>query len=346
MRFLYFAVGLIAWVLAQVSSANGFVAEEERLFEVDSPTARLSILSTADLKVFAPLIEAYQTRNPSITVHYVTASSSELMKAIYEEGAEFDIAISSAMDLQTKLVNDGFARPHTSAETGSLPYWAKWRDRMFAFTQEPAILIFSKSAFQGLPRPTNRDELIALLRENPDRFDQRIGTYDIRESGLGYLFATQDSRQSESLWRMAEVMGRLGAQLYCCSGQMIDDVANGHLALAYNVLGSYAAAELADNPDLDVLQFDDFTTVMLRTALIPKTARNPDLSSNFIDFLVSENNRGLIKDLTGLPAIDPEVLQHEAAFRPIRLGPGLLVYLDQLKRRTFIRAWLNAMVQP
>jgi len=61
---------------------------------------------------------------------------------------------------------------------------------------------------------------------------------------------------------------------------------------------------------------------------------------------VSEENRDLIEDLTGLPAIDPGVLQREAAFRPIRLGPGLLVYLDQLKRRTFIRAWLNAMVQP
>lgn len=346
MRSHYLALGLIGWVLAQVTAAQGFVAEEERLFEVGNPSETLTIVSTADLNVFSPLVEAFQARNPGIEVRYVTASSSELMKALYEEGAEFDIAISSAMDLQTKLVNDGFAQRYVSTETGSLPEWAKWRDRLFAFTQEPAVLVYSRGAFEGLPQPTNRDELIALMRENPDRFDGRVGTYDIRESGAGYLFATQDSRQSESLWRMAEVMGRLDARLYCCSSQMIRDVADGKLALAYNVLGSYASAHLAGNPDLALLQFNDFTTVMLRTVLIPKTAPDPDLAGQFVDFLVSEENRSLIEELTGLPAIDPGVLQREAAFRPIRLGPGLLVYLDQLKRRTFIRAWLNAMVQP
>ncbi|CTQ62152.1 MAG: ABC transporter substrate-binding protein [Roseibium album] len=346
MRVSYIALGLIGWIWVQMTSAHGFVAEEERLFEVDRPAATLNILSTADLSVFAPLVEAFQARNPTVEVHYVTASSSELMKALYEEDAEFDIAISSAMDLQTKLVNDGFAERYVSTETASLPDWAKWRDRLYAFTQEPAVLVYSKIAFEGLPQPTNRDELIALLRENPDRFQGRVGTYDIRESGAGYLFATQDSRQSESLWRMAEVMGRLDARLYCCSSRMIRDVVEGRLALAYNVLGSYAAAHLADNTDLGILQFSDFTTVMLRTVLIPKTAGNLDLAGQFVDFLVSEDNRDLIEDLTGLPAIDPGVLQREAAFRPIRLGPGLLVYLDQLKRRTFIRAWLNAMVQP
>ncbi|WP_299473191.1 ABC transporter substrate-binding protein [uncultured Roseibium sp.] len=346
MRVHYTALGLIFCVLLLLAPANGFEAEEERQFEVDNPTATLNILSTADLNIFAPLVEAYQQKYPGVEVRYITASSSELMKALYEENAQFDIAISSAMDLQTKLVNDGYARRHDSAETGTLPDWAKWRDRLFAFTQEPAVLVYSKAAFEGLPQPTNRDELIALLRENPDRFAGRVGTYDIRESGAGYLFATQDSRQSESLWRMAEVMGRLDAQLYCCSSHMIRDVTDGKLALAYNVLGSYAAAHLDDNPDLDVLQFNDFTTVMLRTVLIPNTARDPDLAGQFVDFLVSEENRERIEDLTGLPSIDPGVLQREAAFRPIRLGPGLLVYLDQLKRRTFIRAWLNAMVQP
>lgn len=32
-------------------------------------------------------------------------------------------------------------------------------------------------------------------------------------------------------------------------------------------------------------------------------------------------------------------------FRPIPLGPGLLVYLDKLKRRQFLEAW-RASTQP
>ena len=70
-------------------------------------------------------------------------------------------------------------------------------------------------------------------------------------------------------------MGNLGARLYCCSSDMIDDVASGRIAVAYNVLGSYAEArhDVADH--IEIIQPSDFTTVMLRTALIPSitTAR-------------------------------------------------------------------------
>ncbi|MBX2804373.1 MAG: extracellular solute-binding protein, partial [Hyphomicrobiales bacterium] len=143
MRVHYLTLGLIALLMAPVTMANGFVAEEERLFNAATPAKTLNILSTGDLSIFAPLIEAFQARNPNIEVRYVAASSSELMKALCEENARFDVAMSSAMDLQTKLVNDGFALRHVSAATESLPDWAKWRDRLFAFTQEAAVLAYS-----------------------------------------------------------------------------------------------------------------------------------------------------------------------------------------------------------
>lgn len=54
-----------------------------------------------------------------------------------------------------------------------------------------------------------------------------------RRSGLGYQVAAQDSHNSEAFWRLMEVMGRLDAHPYCCSGEMIRDVASGRLALAY-----------------------------------------------------------------------------------------------------------------
>ena len=43
------------------------------------------------------------------------------------------------------------------------------------------------------------------------------------------LFATQDARATETYWRLTEVMGRVGAKLYCCSGQMIDDLRVGRV---------------------------------------------------------------------------------------------------------------------
>ncbi len=43
-------------------------------------------------------------------------------------GPTADFLFSSAMDLQMKLANDGYARPVRLAEAANWPDWANWRD--------------------------------------------------------------------------------------------------------------------------------------------------------------------------------------------------------------------------
>ena len=344
MRNILIAAALIAASLT--APCNAFEIEQEHVFSVDEPQAELKIISTTDLIHFLPLIKAFQRNRPDLSIGYTVASSAELYKAIGDEAAPFDLAISSAMDLQMKLANDGLALSHRSPQIQNLPAWARWRDKIFAFTQEPAVLIASRKGFEGLKLPENRQELISLLRDHPERFRGRIGTYDLRVSGAGYLIATQDARNSETFWRLAEVMGGLSPKLYCCSADMINDLKSGELLFAYNVVGSYAAAQFGPNDDGIVLPLYDFTNVLLRTALIPRTAPDPDLGGAFIDFLLSTRGRALMATETRLPPIDGEKLADEQYLRPIRLGPGLLVYLDQIKRQNFLRDWTAALVQP
>lgn len=341
MRFAYLALVLSFW--PTLSAA--FEIEEQRNYDVAEPTATLRILSTADIAVFEPIIRAFQDQNPTLAIQYDVASSTSVMEALYGQMSGYDLAISSAMDLQTKLANDGFVQGYRSDITDALPAWANWRGEVFAFTQEPAVLVISEAAFDGIPHPTNREALIDLLRGRPDIFQDRIGTYDVRQSGLGYLFATQDSRNSDGYWQLTEVMGRLGAKLYCCSGAMIEAVSTGELALAYNVLGSYAQSRLADTPGIKTVELDDFVSVMLRTAVIPKDAKAPALSGRMIDFLVSLDARDELTALTGLPPIAAAQADETSNQRPIRLGPGLLVFLDTLRRETFLRSWVSSMEQ-
>ena len=345
MRFPNFSAYLILSILVWASTVFGYEIEDRRLYSADQERAVLKIISTADLDAFDSLIVAFQLEHPGLSVDYTVVGTSDLMQAIYHEGEVFDLAISSAMDLQTKLSNDGYTQTYVSPAADSLPNWAIWRDQLFGFTQEAAVLIVSESFFEDSVIPTNRDELIAILRANPERFQGRIGTYDIRTSGFGYLIATQDSRNSESFWRLMEVMGRLDAQLYCCSSEMIQDVASGKLALAYNVLGSYAASQQEATTGFKIIELSDFTNVMLRTALIPNSAENVKDAQSMIDFLITLNERPDLVQSSGLPAIDPATFQANTALRPIRFGPGLLVFLDQLKRINFLRSWESSLVQ-
>jgi len=345
MRHAYSAAALILAAILWAAAAAAFEVEDRRDYPAADGSAVLRIISTADLRVFEPILLAFQAENPDLAVEYTITGTSELMRAIYDEGAVFDLAISSAMDLQTKLANDGYAQNYRACATDALPVWARWRNQLFAFTQEPAVLVVSERDFPEGQAPQNREDLISLLRDNPDRFRGRIGTYDVRSSGFGYLIATQDSRNSESYWRLMEVMGRLDARLYCCSSDMISDVANGKLALAYNVLGSYATSRLATTKGFRIVALDDFVHVMLRTALIPATAENSVAAQKMVDFLVSMNARPDLVAASGLPPVSDAVLQANSALRPIRFGPGLLVFLDRLKRATFLRSWVSSLEQ-
>lgn len=342
----YLAAATVVLLLAILTlPARAFVIEQEIAFDAAGSEATIRIISTADLELFEPIIRSFQRANPKTSVHYQIAASTEIQKAITEEGELFDVVISSAMDLQTKLANDGYALQYSSDTTDTVPDWGKWRNSVFAFTQEPATIVLSLADFEGLEIPKTRSELINTIRAHPDRFKGRIGTYDIRTSGLGYLFATQDSRSSDTFWRLTELFGTTGTDLYCCSSDMIDDVQSGKLAIAYNVLGSYALARQDAADKILVIEPEDFTTVMLRSALVMRESQHIDAAQSFLDHLLTlawntPNNRNFL-----FRNIAKEELNRTARLRPIRLGPGLLVFLDDFKRRKFIDEWVNSILQ-
>ena len=167
---------LVLMVVATATAAIALEIEDRKLFSGAKATATLRVISTGDVDLFSPIIEAFISDNPGIAVEYTVVGSADLMQAILKVEDRFDVALSSAMDLQTKLVNDGYAQSHLSPQTQILPSWARWRDQLFAFTQEPAAIILSNDSFEGLTRPRTRRQLIEIMREHPQRFDGKIGT--------------------------------------------------------------------------------------------------------------------------------------------------------------------------
>lgn len=310
--------------------------EDRRLFNPSASGTVLRILSSTDTAVFAPIIEAFVAETPETGVEYLVTSTAEIDRLFRADPGAYDVVVSSAMDLQLKLANDGYAlRLNDVAH----PDWAQWRQSLFAFTAEPAAIVINRAAFAGRDIPKTRQDLIRQMRDHPEIFRNKIGTYDIRKSGLGYLFATQDARASETYWRLMEVMGGLGAQLYCCSGDMIDDLASGRLVMAYNVLGSYAAARLVPGGALETILPSDFPITMMRTAFVSKDTGASGAATGFVQHLLSgEGGDGGAE--APLPPLDSA-----SQGSTIVLEPALMTFLDTLKRRRFLTEWENAIIQ-
>ncbi len=330
-------VALIFWFLPCLALAQDW--EDRQLFNAAADRSVLRILSSTDTAIFGPIITRFVADNPEVTVEYLVSGTSDIDRIFRAEPGAYDIVVSSAMDLQLKLVNDGLARTQGNIDH---PPWAHWRQSLFAFTAEPAAIVINRAAFAGAPIPRTRQELIEAMRARPDVFRNRVGTYDVRQSGLGYLFATQDARASETFWRLMEVMGRLNVRLYCCSGDMIDDLADGSIAVSYNVLGSYAAARIADKDRLEILLPADFPTTMMRTVLVSRDARQPDLATAFVQHVVSLQGKAS-EEVQPLPLLNAQTDTAERAM--IALEPALMTFLDTLKRRKFLAEWEDAVIQ-
>ena len=303
----------------------------------------ITVLGTTDVALFAPLLTAFAQGVPELEIHYEQWSSTELHELAAEAcragRAPADLIVSSAVDLQVKLVNDGCAEAHRSVLTDALPRGASWRHELFGVTEEPAVIVYNRELVPESEVPRTRFDLIDLLRPAASRYAGRVATYDIEDSGLGYLFAFADSQQATTFGALIEAFAQSGAVATCCSNEIITGVAEGRYLIAYNLLGSYAADRAETDPRLGVVAPEDYTLVLSRAALIPKGTDNPTAAGLLIDFMLSDAGRAALTSRHLIPAAGMARADQPSLYRPIALSPTLLLGLDQRKRADFLALW-------
>ena len=347
---------LFCLLLLLPMSGSAVAATLYPAFDDEAAARTVTIYSSLDEDVSRPLIRAFQAANPEVAVAYHDMQTLEIYERILRETdagePTADLVISSAMDLQLKLVNDGYAMPVPEIDTDAWPDWASWRDSAFGLTFEPSVIVYHKPSFEDLPLPQNRADLIALLRDS-DEIYGRVATYDVERSGLGFLFLARDLEHNRDIWDLVSAFGAAGVKLYSNSSAILDRVADGRFALGYNILGSYARGWAERVPDLGIVLPRDYTVVMSRIALVPESAAHPDLGRRMLAFLMSVPGQTVMADDLQLPVLNPQVGGDNTAsamrgrfgaqLRPITLSPGLVVYLDQVKRARFIERWNEAL---
>ena len=338
--------------------APAFGADEYRYPAAGERQRALVIYGTTDIDSILPVLRDFQRSWPDIELRYTHFITREMYERFRREadgagGSPADIVLSSAMDLQVKLVNDGYAAKYVSTQTRALPSWARWRDEAFAFTHEPAVLVYNPTVLRPEAVPHTRFDLMALLRNPAAKLRGRVGTYDLVSSAVGYLLATQDARQSQLSGALMGELGDAEVSLEGTTARLLERLESGELALLYNVLGSYAQARADAGARLKIVLLEDYTLVVSHTAFIARRAAHPDTARLFLDYLLSQRGQDLLVRESRSFSLRPDVgspfqsavssTRLIAPLRPIPLGPGLLVYLDTLKSQQFLRTWLGSM---
>ncbi|CUH40414.1 hypothetical protein JSE7799_03146 [Jannaschia seosinensis] len=332
-------------------------AELRAAFGPDGAERTATLRGTTDLDVFGPVIEAFLQTRPATRIVYEQWGSNDLYALTREDCAKdrsgADLVISSAAHHMVELVNRGCASSHSSAATAGLSPRLEWRDQLWGITREPAVMVYNRDLVAPQDVPRSRFDLLDLLRPAGNPFVGRVATYDIEDSGLGFLLAFSDSLEATTFGGLMEAFGRSGAVATCCSAEIIDAVASGEYLVAYNVLGSYALQRAREDVRLGVVAPEDYTLILTRAAMIPAAATGKDVAEDFIDYLLSDAGRvdlvnaDLIVPIEGEDGAQIEVSGAVATLeRLVGLTPALLVAMDADKREIFTRRWRNAFPQP
>lgn len=342
---------LMLSMLAPCLPALAAPGDVQRFPAQGTADARLRIYGSTDIEVFAAVVADYQRLHPATEVIYEDLITRDLHERFLRGGNTADspdLLISSGMDLQTRLVNDGHATAHQSPQTDAVPAWAQWRHEAYGISHEPVVIVYNTHALRPAQVPHTRRQLLQLLRADGMPLRGKVGTYDIERSSVGYLAATQDAHRGSIAGALLAALGDNEVRREDRTGVLLDKVSRGELSLAYNVLASYAQARIDAGAPLAIVEPEDYTLVVLRTAVIPRGSRNLAEARRFLDYLLSPRGQQVLaREARLLPIINGDGSQASLGRnrRPIQLGPGLLVYLDALKRRQFLEAWRSSVEQ-
>jgi iron(III) transport system substrate-binding protein len=308
----------------------------------------LVIRATTDEAEAAELLAGFRALHSGVALSYAKVNSSQLYDEFVTEAASgqgtADIIWSAAMDLQIKLVNDGYAARYASPEAGGLPPWAVWRNEAYGITAEPAAIAYNRTLLPPALVPRTHADLVRLLTQHPEAWKGKVAAYDPERSGVGFLFLTQDLELTPRTWEIVRAMGQVGVKLYTTTDTMLDRLAAGETLLAYNVFGAYALERAKKEDSLGVVLPADYTLLTSRIAFIPKQARHPEMARLFMDYMLSREGQRRLAARSVTPsrpdARSPDdPVANAPSLRPIQVGPELLTYLDQIKRSRVLREW-------
>lgn len=339
----------VSWPVA--AAPAGYPRSYDSVVRAAAREGRLSIYSTTDAREVADLLRDFRSLYPQLQVEYADLNSTELYSRFIAEVAAregtADVLWSAAMDLQIKLVNDGYAQPYASPEKPNLPEWAIWKNEAYGTTAEPIVIVYNKRLMPPADVPSTRADLEHLLDTNP-AYRGRVAMMNPERSGSAFLYITQDLQVTRGTWRLLRAMGRAHVQLYSSAGAMLERVASGEHLIGYNMIGPYAFERQKRDPALGVVLPRDYLLVASRIALIPADARNPAAAKLFLDYLLSKRGqsqlaaRHMTSVRSDLPPAVPLPIEPQRV-RAIRVGPELLANLDQIKRLRFFKDWHSAL---
>ena len=336
--------------LAQVPA--GYPADYQKIIDGAKKEKKLVVYGATDSKATQPLVKDFSALYPGISVEYNDMNSTEVYNRFISEvaagGTTADAVWSSAMDLQMRLASEGYALKYKSVESAKLPSWSIWEDQAYGTTFEPAAIVYNKRLLDPKEVPQTHADFVKLIQQ--PKFKDKVTTYDIEKSGVGFMLMAQDARVNPKFTDLLGAFGAAKVRVQSSTGTMMERISSGENLIGYNVVGSYALVRAKTDPSIGVVMPKDYTLVLSRVLFINKGAKNPNAAKLWLDYMLSHRAQNIIANESKLFAIREDVTGEATSaelikqvgkdnVKPVPVHPSLMEYLAPVKRMAFLKQW-------
>jgi len=353
--FIKSTLAVAASLVASAAFAQvpaGYPADYQKLIDGAKKEGKLVVYGATDSKATQPLIKEFSAMYPGISVEYNDMNSTEVYNRFISEAAAggntADVVWSSAMDLQMRLASDGHAMKYKSVEAPKIPGWAMWDDQAYGTTFEPAAIVYNKRLVDPKEVPQTHADFAKLIQQ--PKFKDKVTTYDIEKSGVGFMFMTQDARENPKFLDLQNAFGVAKVRVQSSTGTMMERISSGENLIGYNVLGSYALVRSKTDPSIGVVLPKDYTLILSRVVFINKAAKNVNAAKLWLDFMLSQRGQTVIANDSKLYAIRADVTGETTSadlikqigkdnVKPVPVHPIVLQFLGPAKRMAFLKQW-------
>jgi iron(III) transport system substrate-binding protein len=348
------AVGATSPAGSGASSGNALVEASKN--EKDG----LLIYSIMSEKNWKPVLDGFNAKYPWIKVTTTDLGAYEVFERYYTESAgkarTADMIATTAPDGWINFMNKGEVQPYVSTEDANVPAIGKVGPGVYAVSTDPMVFIWNKKLVTDPPK--TMADLVAMIQQDPAKFQGKLVTYDASGEGFGYgLNWFYTKAKGDAGWKTLETLGSTNVKILTSGGKMIDSVLSGESALGYFVSLITVLPRLSGAEQLLGWSYvPDAQIVAARPMGVTKSAASPNSAKLMLDYILSQEGQ-IAFAKGGLTAYRADV----AAQAPLHLsqvaqavgGESNLILArpepeiaDKTKHDEFLARWNQALKRP
>ncbi len=309
----------------------------------------VSVASTVPAEQIQPLLTELERQLSGYVITYRQMRPSQVVAAIQASSTTPppDLVLLPTPDIAVYLANEGKLRQLADLVPRSTPLATEhplhWRQEVFTLSQDPAVFVIRSDAFAPGEEPRSRLDLSRRLEQGPGRFDRRVGLVNIGIDPVGYGLAAQDELRSPLFWRIATAFGASKVRIYDSTADLTEALAQGAVDIGYNVPLTEARAAIDAGARIEVVIPDDYVISLPWTGFVPNAAAHPAAAETLLDLILSPNGQAAL-EASYMGANEADLAEVSLQF--VALNPGLLVYLDPLKKSRLLNTWFQLVTDP